>query len=113
MIAGPCPDASFQKCVSGKLQEFQFGELPFIKTKEKKMKIRKTSLLHPVLFGFSLVVAIVTTGCSKKTVIENDNGRELHKFVLPFQTTGLGNPLAAIGYDLKYFEEEGLVSCVN
>jgi NitT/TauT family transport system substrate-binding protein len=66
--------------------------------------------IMPVLFVFAVLAGVMLPGgCSKKdTARASEPGKELKKFVLPFQTTGLGNPLVAIAYDLKYFEEAGL-----
>jgi NitT/TauT family transport system substrate-binding protein len=47
-------------------------------------------------------------GCSKKSAQVNASGHILKDFVVPYSTTGAGNPMVALAYDLKYFEEEGL-----
>jgi NitT/TauT family transport system substrate-binding protein len=53
---------------------------------------------------FSLTVF---SSCAKKEAAA-DGGKALKPFKIPYETTGAGNPLVAVAYDLGYFKEAGL-----
>jgi NitT/TauT family transport system substrate-binding protein len=73
----------------------------------KAAKLRKFA----VLCSAALMLTAFLAGCGQKIQTVENGGeprKALRKFVLPFTATGIGNPMVAIAYDLKYWEEEGL-----
>jgi ABC-type nitrate/sulfonate/bicarbonate transport system substrate-binding protein len=69
------------------------------------MKREKNGKNLTVLVIIAVLTALPLGGCAKKTA---GTDKALKNFVLPYDVTGTGNPLVAVAYDLKYFEEEGL-----
>ncbi|MDR1100512.1 MAG: ABC transporter substrate-binding protein [Treponema sp.] len=69
------------------------------------MKRERDGKTIAVLAITAALAVLALGGCSKRTA--RGTG-DLRDFTLPYDITGTGNPLVAIAYDLKYFEEEGL-----
>jgi NitT/TauT family transport system substrate-binding protein len=71
----------------------------------KRIENGKTTAVLAIM---AALTALSWGGCSKKAAKTDPAGKALKDFVAPYATTGTGNPLVAVAYDLKYFEEEGL-----
>jgi NitT/TauT family transport system substrate-binding protein len=72
------------------------------------MKCEKNWKTRTGLAIMAVLTVLTLGGCSKKAAPATGAEGALRDFVLPYDVSGTGNPLLAIAYDLKYFEEEGL-----